>query len=201
LLKASRSLSDEDKQLCDIIRREASRLNDLVTDMIDLSRPRPLQILPVDAAIVAREVVELAGTSGRSESDVGVVYEGPPSVHVLADAAQLRQLIWNLVRNAVQASSAGERVRVVVTRHDDERVELAVIDRGVGIDEAARGRIFDAFFTTRSQGTGVGLALVKRIADEHGFPIEVDSGAGRGATFRVGLGKVAGLSLPSIHEA
>ncbi len=194
LLKASRSLSDEDKQLCDIIRREASRLNDLVTDMIDLSRPRPPQILPVDAAVVAREVVELAGTSGRSESDVGVVYEGPSSVHVRADAAQLRQMIWNLVRNAVQASSAGERVRVVVSRHDDGRVELAVVDRGVGIDEAARSRIFDAFFTTRSQGTGVGLALVKRIADEHGFPIEVDSGTGRGATFRVGLGSVAALT-------
>jgi signal transduction histidine kinase len=201
LLKASRSLSDEDKQLCDIIRREASRLNDLVTDMIDLSRPRPLQLLPVDAAVVAREVVGLAGTSGRSESDVGVVYEGPPSVQVRADAAQLRQLIWNLVRNAVQASSAGERVRVVVTRHPDDRVELAVIDRGVGIDEAARGRIFDAFFTTRSQGTGVGLALVKRIADEHGFPIEVESGAGRGATFRVGLGNAVALSLAPANEA
>jgi len=66
---------------------------------------------------------------------------------------------------------------------------LSVADRGVGIDEAARERLFDAFFTTRSQGTGMGLALVKRIADEHGFSIVVDSSRGRGATFRVDLGR------------
>ena len=54
--------------------------------------------------------------------------------------------------------------------------------------EAERGQIFDAFFTTRSHGTGVGLAVVKRIADEHGFAIDVESGAGQGATFRVNLG-------------
>ena len=66
---------------------------------------------------------------------------------------------------------------------------LRVSDRGVGIDEAARERLFDAFFTTRSQGTGMGLAVVKRIADEHAFSIMVDSSRGRGATFRVNLGE------------
>ena len=103
---------------------------------------------------------------------------------VRADSAQLRQLVWNLVRNAVQASEAGEEVRVSVARESNS-VELAVVDHGVGIEEAQMPRLFDAFFTTRSQGSGVGLAVVKRIADEHGFLIHVKSEAGRGAAFRV----------------
>jgi signal transduction histidine kinase len=93
------------------------------------------------------------------------------------------------VRNAVQASSAGDHVRVNV-EVDAGRVRLMVEDHGVGIDEQAKARLFDAFFTTRSQGTGVGLAVVKRIADEHGFAIDVRSSEGQGATFRVALGEL-----------
>lgn len=188
LLRSARGLSPEDQKLCDIITREAGRLNDLVTDMMDLSRPRRPELGPVDVAQVAQDVVALAGRSGRSVSDVDVHYEGPSSLVVRADGAQLRQLVWNLVRNGVQASSAGKAVRVVLENLAGA-VTLAVVDRGVGIDEEARARLFDAFFTTRSHGTGVGLAVVKRIADEHGFAIDVESGAGQGATFRVNLGQ------------
>jgi signal transduction histidine kinase len=187
LLRSARGLSGDDQKLCEIIAREASRLNDLVTDMMDLSRPRQPELAPVDVAALAQDVVELATRSGRSVSDVDVVYEGPSALVVQADGAQLRQLVWNLVRNGVQASSPGKPVRVVLEERAGA-VVLSVIDRGVGIDEEARSRLFDAFFTTRSHGTGVGLAVVKRIADEHGFAIDVESGAGRGATFRVNLG-------------
>ncbi|MBK7586467.1 MAG: two-component sensor histidine kinase [Myxococcales bacterium] len=188
LLRDSPELSDEDKQLCDIVQREAGRLNDLVTDMMDLTRPRTPQIAEVDVARIARDVVELAGKSGRAVSDVDVVYEGEESVRVEADAGHMKQLTWNLVRNAVQASSAGEVVNVRVTVADGV-AELSVSDQGEGIDEAARPRLFDAFFTTRSHGTGVGLAVVKAIAEEHGFGLRVDSEAGQGATFRVSLGR------------
>ncbi|HEX6763859.1 MAG TPA: ATP-binding protein, partial [Polyangiaceae bacterium] len=194
LLKAARSLSDEDRSLLEIIQREAGRLNDLVTDMMDLSRPRRPEITRIDVARLVREVVELAGKSGRGLSDVGVVYEGPEAAQVTADGAQLRQLVWNLVRNGVQASSPGDRVTVALAAKDDGVLELSVSDLGPGIDPEARGRLFDAFFTTRSHGTGVGLAVVKRIADEHGFKLTVDDdqdllsgterAAARGAVFR-----------------
>jgi signal transduction histidine kinase len=196
LLRVNRSLSEEDKRLCAIIVREASRLNDLVTDMMNLARPQRPMLACVDAAATAREVVELAGQSGRAVSDVFVRYSGSERALVTADAAQLRQLIWNLVRNAVQASSAGSEVTVTVsTDAESGEVELRVQDHGVGLTEEAKERIFDAFFTTRAQGTGVGLAVVKRIADDHGFSITVDSQSGRGATFTVGLGPFAGMPV------
>ncbi len=191
LLRSGKGLDDEERELCSIIQRETNRLNDLVTDMVDLSKQRKPELRTVDAAEVAREVVALASQSGRAVSDVSVRFEGDgdPAL-VRADSAQLRQLIWNLVRNAVQASGPGDFVTVSVARSESE-VTLTVSDRGVGIDETQLPRLFDAFFTTRSQGSGVGLAVVKRIADEHGFAIQVESQAGRGATFRVLLGPLA----------
>jgi len=193
LLRQASVLSEEDRRLCDIIQREASRLNDLVTDMVDLTKPRKPQLAPVDVAVLAREVVELASGSGRAVSDVEIAYDGLSTAVIRADGAQLRQLVWNLVRNGVQASNAGDVVRVRVASDARGNVELTVADTGIGIDEAAKERLFDAFFTTRSQGTGVGLAVVKRIADEHGFPIGVESAEGRGALFRVALGREEAL--------
>jgi signal transduction histidine kinase len=91
---------------------------------------------------------------------------------------------------------------VATRRNDDGAIELSVADHGPGLDSTARERLFDAFFTTRSQGTGVGLAVVKRIADEHGFTIQVDSSAGQGATFCVVLSPTAAApGTPSAGSA
>src|SRR6185295_2938259 len=149
----------------EIVQRETARLNDLVGDMLDLSRPREPQKAPVDLSATARDVVTLAGKSGRG-GDVCVRYDGPASAVVLADAAQMRQVVWNLVRNAIQASSAGDEVLVRIADEGGART-LEVCDHGPGIPSEARPRLFDAFFTTRSQGMGIGLAVVKRILDDH----------------------------------
>ncbi len=190
LLRSAAGLNDEERELCAIIQRESARLDELVTDMVDLARPRQPNFVPVDIAGIARDVVELSSASGRAASDVAVQYVGPHAgALVRADGAQLRQLVWNLVRNAVQASSAGDEVRVELAGANG-RMVLRVIDQGAGIDEKARENLFDAFFTTRSHGTGVGLAVVKRIADEHEFSVQVGSLEGRGATFEVDLGPI-----------
>jgi signal transduction histidine kinase len=187
LLTTARGMSDEGRRLCGIVERETARLNDLVEDMLQLARPRQPVLAEVDVARTAREVVALASQSGRG-TDVDVQYEGPGDGENLvtrADAGQLRQVVWNLVRNAVQASSPGAKVTVRVTPQS----VLEVHDDGPGIGAEARARLFDAFFTTRSSGMGIGLAVVKRIVDEHGWLIEVESREGRGATFRVRMGE------------
>jgi len=176
----------EDRQLCDIVLRESARLEELVSDMVDLSRQRRPQPEEVDVGAIVSDVIELMRRSGRALSDVTIRQVGERTVRVRADPGQLRQLVWNLVRNAVQASSAGGEVRVELAV--GRVVTFIVDDDGVGIDPDALGQLFDAFFTTRSQGTGIGLAVVKRIADEHGFELRVDSGSGKGARFEVDLG-------------
>lgn len=187
LLEGAPGLGPEDRVLCKLISREADRLEELVNDMVDLARPRKPAFRTLDACAVAREVVLLAGQRGRGATDVSIVFVDPGQpVYVRADDQQLRQLVWNLVRNAVQASTAGDEVRVRV--EPGAQARLVVEDDGKGIDPASRDKLFDAFFTTRSQGTGVGLAVVKRIADEHGFAIEVDAGRPRGAAFALDMG-------------
>lgn len=184
LLATSPALSEEDRFLCDIIRRETTRLNELVTDMLELARPRPPQKTSVDICNITQEVVHLSTQSGRG-SDVQVHYEGETSPILLqADAAQLRQALWNLVRNAIQASSPGQAVTVRILRSSSE-VIIEVQDQGKGIQETSRNQIFDAFFTTRTQGTGIGLAVVRQVIEDHSWKIEVESAEGKGAIFRI----------------
>jgi signal transduction histidine kinase len=197
MLREAPGLGDEDKRLCDIISGEAARLNNLVSDMMDLARPRKPEPEDVDVAALAREVVELAARSERSGSgDVAVRYVGPDrAVLARCDGAQMRQVVWNLVRNAVQASAAGQAV-VVRVGEEGDRVSLSVSDEGPGIDPSSTANIFDAFYTTRSHGAGIGLAVVRRIVDDHatmGASIQVRSTTqdkgGVGATFEVGLAR------------
>jgi len=185
LLRTGGTLSAQDQELCGIIQRETARLNDLIEDMLDLSRPRTPAKERFDIARLARDVVALASRSGRG-SDVIVRYDGPERIEVLADPAQMRQVVWNLLRNAVQASSAGDAVTVRITRHDGTLL-LAIADHGPGIAPEARDSLFDAFFTTRSHGVGIGLAVVKRILDDHGFTVEVDTDTEHGTTFCVAI--------------
>jgi signal transduction histidine kinase len=193
LLRSAKGLEAESRHLCGIVERETARINNLVEDMMQLARPHRPVLTEVDLARTTREVVSLATQSGRG-SDVVVRYDGPgegSQLPVHADAGQLRQVVWNLVRNAVQASSPGDEVLVrafEMSPDGGRSLPLAVLevhDDGPGIGLEARDKIFDAFFTTRSSGTGIGLAVVKQIVDDHGWTVDVDSSAGRGATFRV----------------
>jgi two-component system, NtrC family, sensor histidine kinase HydH len=184
IIREAPGLGEDERRLCAIVRHEVARLNDLVGDMMDLSKPRIPNIERVDLAKLARDVIDLAQKSGRGENDVPLVYDGPEELVVDADGAQFRQVIWNLVRNAIQASGAGAAVKLRVARQDNEAI-VEVTDRGPGIPADMRARIFDAFVTTRSHGVGIGLAVVKQIVDAHNGSIEVEDAADGGTMFRV----------------
>jgi signal transduction histidine kinase len=195
MLKDAKGLEEDDRRLCDIVLSETERLNDLVGDMMDLARPRPPSPATVDVAALARTVVDLAARSARGAGDVRVTFEtSDEQLLAVCDAAQMKQVLWNLVRNGVQATPAGGQVWVRAAA-EGPHVRLVVLDQGPGVSDEAKTRIFDAFYTTRSHGTGMGLAVVKRIVDEHaavGASIEVRSpGGAAGAEFVVSLRKVS----------
>ncbi len=194
MLRESPALGAEDRELCDIVQRESKRLETLVSDMMELAKPRKPAPEPVSIVHLAKEVVALSAHSERSGSgDVKVEYAGPEEGAIaLCDGGQMRQVLWNLVRNAVQVSEAGSVVRVKVSQAKRDIV-LGVQDQGPGIPDEQKKKLFDAFYTTRTQGAGLGLAVVKRIVDDHayvGVRMDIESpirGSKRGAEFRVRL--------------
>ena len=152
--------------------------NGIVGALLDLVRDRPMNPLP----LALSEVVETA--VNRVPRPEGITVEVRPldGLRVLGDAAQLRQVFLNLVQNAVEA--CGEAGRVTVEgRSAEGKVEVAVEDTGHGLDPTVKTRLFEPLITTKSKGVGLGLALVRRIAERHGGTIVHVAPPGRGARF------------------
>jgi signal transduction histidine kinase len=109
---------------------------------------------------------------------------------------QLHEVVLNLVQNAIDAMdgvSGAPRILRLSTEHHDREVAIAVEDSGPGIDPQEMFRIFDSFFTTKSDGMGLGLAISRMIVEHHFGQIQVSSNPGRGAKFRI--------TLPLMHDA
>ena len=127
--------------------------------------------------------------SKAQQKDVDLVLDGPPGgAPANVDVALFEQVVVELVANAIDASPEHSRVEIR-TGHDGGGggAWVSVADRGPGIAEEKRPRIFDLFFTTKKTGTGFGLATVKKIVDRHGGRIQVETGEGRGTKFTIQL--------------
>ncbi len=165
-------------------------LNRTVSGLLEFTRVRRIERQATDPAALARACLDLL----RAEDTPGLelVWEDrwPPGEAVI-DGAQVKQVLMNLLQNAVHAVSerdpAGGRVRLAIEALGDGGVVFTVDDDGPGVPAAERARIFTPFHTTRSQGTGLGLALSLAIAQLHGGTIVVDDGPWGGARFRVEL--------------
>ena len=190
--------SDEARRLMNIVVRETDRLNALITDFLLFARPAPARPEPVAIETVLRDMAQLF-ESVRPPS-VELLIDAPPALRVIADDRQLRQLLWNLFLNAVQAMPDGGRLEIRAQRAAAQGaalerrngnaegppwVEIRVADTGTGIAEDVLERIFDPFFTTKKEGSGLGLATVHRIVEGNGGHVKVESAVGRGTRFCV----------------
>ncbi|HEX4460384.1 MAG TPA: ATP-binding protein [Polyangia bacterium] len=161
----------ENRELMAIVLRETERLNRLITDLLGFARPRQLEPQRLDVAATLQEMLRVFENDKRL---VGAHVElaAPSPVWVDADAEQLRQIVWNLLRNAAEAAP-GQPI-TVEARSDGEQAIVRVRDRGPGISAEHRARVFEPFFSTKEGGTGLGLATVHRIIEEHRGAIEID---------------------------
>lgn len=184
MVREADALSDEDRGLLTLVLGEVDRLNDLVGVMLDVGRPRALEPTSVDLSALASDVAAVARRAHRAS----IVVDGPQDpVRVTGDPAQLRQVAWNLVKNALQFSPHEGEVRLEVGWDETGRPFLSVRDQGPGIAEEDLQHLFDMFYSKRHHGVGLGLALVRQIVDAHRGEITVESAAGEGATFTVHL--------------
>lgn len=173
------------QEMAGYIREEVDRTNSLITRFLDFARPQHLKIEKNDLAAMLDRVI--ARFEREKNADVSVYKNYSPDIPPVAfDAELIERVISNLITNAAQASPPGGVV-TVKTRLAEEMVEIAVIDRGTGIDPKNLESIFNPFFTTKPEGVGLGLAICSKIVDEHGGQITVESAPGEGSVFHVFL--------------
>ena len=174
----------------DLTLSEVDRICALVNELLAFARPAPATLEPVDLTASVERLCLLLASQARNRGVALAMTASPTDVVVVADEDQIKQVVMNVVLNAVQACAEGGRVRVscYTAETPDGRMGcVEVVDDGCGIAEDAVSRIFDPFFTTRSEGTGLGLSVAHRIVSSHGGVIDVRSRPGRGSTFIVRL--------------
>jgi two-component system sensor histidine kinase HydH len=199
-------LGKADLEFVSIILEEVERLDRVVGSVLDYARPSKGDVGTVDVNAVVKRTLTVLASDRTEECELRTeLTEALPPVR--ADAEQLRQVLINLVRNAVQAMG-GQGTVQVVTRLRSERssaalgrdpaapptdwIEIAVRDEGPGIAPQVQKNLFVPFFTTKDRGTGLGLAISQRVVEEMGGRIEVVSRPGAGSTFS--------LVLPAVLE-
>jgi PAS domain S-box-containing protein len=161
-----------------IVGDEIGRLNRLLTEFLELARPRGVVRELVHLGKLVDDVLDLEQGSANDRG-VTVARELASDCVLLGDPEKLKQVVLNLVMNALEAMKGGGTLRVGVAC-DGDGVRLAVEDTGTGIEPAALSQVFDPFFTTKEAGTGLGLSIVRKIVDQHRGEVRIESTRGSG---------------------
>jgi len=172
--------------LVGILEEEATRMNDIVGDLLDFARPVSPALRPERVEPIVLEAVDaaLADVSAPIEVERHVA-QGLPAVPI--DQRLLRQAILNVANNAVQALGQNGGKITVRMQSVDGAVHIEIADTGPGIASEHQTRVFEPFFTTRPSGTGLGLTVVKRIVDVHHGETSLKTEPGKGTTFVIRL--------------
>lgn len=183
LLREDPGIDEENRRLMGIVIREVDRLNLLLSDFLNFARPSPLQAECVDVAVLFDELIDLLRAGGQAD---GVRFERlyAAPVILLVDRQKLRQTVWDLMINAVEAVASDGTIRISVNAASGE---IMIEDSGAGIAPEAKDRIFDPFFTTKDRGTGLGLANVYANIEAHRGRICVEPSDLGGACFIIEL--------------
>lgn len=172
---------------CAVLEEEIGRLEELATSFLQFSRPPALQLVPVEMGDVLNGTLALARHRLEEKKLRLVHLNGTPIPRILADAHQLRQVLLNLITNAIDASPEGGTVRITESCEPGENgrseVVLRIQDDGAGVPETVRARLFEPFVTSKPNGTGLGLAVASSIVAQHGGHLLLEPSHGSGAAF------------------
>jgi len=198
-------LTDQNAKLMDITMREADRLNKIITRFLNYTSMRELNQSVIDTGSLLTETVTLLQSNPQYQAIICFDLQIEPDLEAYIDQEQIRQVIWNLCVNAIEAMPEGGSLTVRSRKESprrengnrrvgdpsytnaDEYVRITITDTGIGMNNASLGKIFEPFYTTKTNGTGLGLPMVHKIIDIHNGKVEVTSSPGHGSTFSVWL--------------
>ena len=179
-------VNEEQRPLVDVAIQETERLNRIIRDFLQYARPGPFQAAPLELVGLLEEMARLFRKSpDMSARHRVLVTRGPGNTWALADRDRMRQVFWNLAGNAIKAMPDGGTLAVRVSGEGGDRVLLSFADEGHGMDTDALRRYFQPFEGTFREGSGLGAAIVYRIAEEHGGRVRVTSRPGRGTEIQL----------------
>jgi two-component system sensor histidine kinase PilS (NtrC family) len=178
------------RHLFEILERETVRINAIVESVLEMARPSPAHSEPIPLANWLPVLIAELQADPLLASMTIVIWEISAQLRVYADPAQLRQVFWNLLHNSAQygvAEDATVRVEIETVRADKETVMVTLRDFGSGLQPEVMERIFEPFFTTNSQGTGLGLSMVRELLRINGGHIDCENHPQGGVLFRIFL--------------
>ncbi len=197
-LEADRPNLEESRQAATRIVRNGQRAGDIVKSVRALTRKSAPEMVPLDINDVIREVVDLLRSEFRRH---GVRIETlllPNLGSIIGDRVQLQQVLLNLIMNGIEAMADStdrqRRLKIRSAKDESGRALVAVEDSGPGFDRAQQDRLFEAFFTTKPQGMGIGLSICRSIIDSHGGRLWASPNAPKGAVFQFTLPAAAGAA-------
>ncbi len=186
VLQSAAALEERDHRLLHILVDESRRLSGILDGFLQYTRPHQAAFGPCDVGAMLRDCMDLLSRSEEHRDDHQLRLSVPEDLHIRGEEQLLRQVFWNLSRNALQAMSDGGELEVSATRTDGH-VVLRWKDTGTGMTEEVRRQAFEPFVTTRPGGTGLGLAVVYAAVAEHGGTIAINSAPGSGTVVTVEL--------------
>ena len=185
VLTSELDVGPAERRLMEIIVSESQRLSRTIEEFLRFVRPQERRVESFDVAATIAEVMDLFRLSDEvSDAHQIVVDVAPPSSTLSGDRDQIRQIVYNVAKNAVRAMAAGGRL-TVVGREDEAWYSIQFIDTGRGMNQEQLSRLFTPFSTAFDGGTGLGMAIVRRIVHDHGGAIDADSRPGEGTTVTV----------------
>jgi len=186
VLASAGGLDEQGSRLLHILVDESRRLSGILDAFLEYSRPRQATFTACDLNTLLRDCLDLLARSKERLESHRFHLEIPEGLVLLGEEHLLRQIFWNLSRNALQAMPNGGELTISAV-HENGRVLLRFSDEGIGMSEDVRRQAFEPFMTTRTDGTGLGLAVVYAAVAEHRGSVSIDSAPGSGTTVTVEL--------------